>query len=214
MGGHMASRLPDINGLPAYRTINGLGGAGTVVFEFARGGWAELAFSDLAFSEKAESIKVAEHITFGNSTAAPLFPVQLTGLPGWQLRYVAFRPLPDGALSAGMIGYASGAAIDAPGAGSPAGYPSISVTKAGLGGNCYFTQGQSTDSVIAGYPVTVTRVPAELPPLEELCAPDADGLTVDIFVSGSQPAIDVTQVFAHLRLLGPDIGHWTTEPVG
>ena len=69
--------------------------------------------------------------------------------------------------------------------------------------------------MIAGYSVTITRVPAgREPAIQELCAADADGLTIDVFVNGNRPAIDVTQLFAHLRLLGPNPAHWTTMPTG
>jgi hypothetical protein len=95
--------------------------------------------------------EVAKHVTFDSSTAAPIFPVQLTGLPGWQLRYENFNPMPDGALAAGVLGFARAAAVDAPGPGDLDKYPVLNVTKAGSGGSCYFTAGQSSRSVIAGY---------------------------------------------------------------
>lgn len=202
----MTTQLPEINGLPAYWNVNQVG-QGILVFEYARDGWAELEFRD-----QADAVRVAASITFGASSASPIFPVQLTGLPGWRLRYEMFNPTAQGSLAAGIIGFASGAAVDAPGLGSPTNYPSVNVSKAGSGGSCYFTAGESSISVIAGYSVTVTRAPTDS--VEELCVADADGLTVDVIVNGNQPAIDVTQVFAHLRLLGPDPAHWSTSPVG
>jgi hypothetical protein len=113
-----------------------------------------------------------------------------------------------------MIEFARAAAVDAPGPGND-NYPVLDVAKTGYGGTCSFTPGQSSRDVIGGYTVTITRGPAgRESAFQELCAADADGLTIDIFVSGNQPAIDVTQVFAHLRLLGPDLAHWATMPVG
>ena len=205
----MTTQLPDINGLPAYWDVN-QAGQGILVFEYAKSGWAELSFRD-----QAQAVRVAKHIAFGTSTAAPIFAVQLTGLPGWQLRYEDFNPTSDGTLAAGMFGFARAAAVDAPGPGDLDNYPVLSVTKAGSGGSCYFTAGRSSRSVIAGYSVTITRVPAgREPAIQELCAADADGLTIDVFVNGNRPAIDVTQLFAHLRLLGPNPAHWTTMPTG
>jgi hypothetical protein len=204
----LMTQLPDIDGLPAYWTVVGV--QKILVFEYARDGWAELTFSDLA-----EAVRVAGHISFGSSAAPPVSPVQLTGLPGWRLRYESFLPMPDGTLAAGIFGFASGAAVDAPGSGNPANYPVLFVSKAALGGTCSFTAGQSSNGLIAGYSVTITRVPAGgEPAVQELCAADANGLRIDIFVNGNNPAIDVTQVFAHLRLLGPDPAQWTTKPVG
>ena len=63
--------------------------------------------------------------------------------------------------------------------------------------------------------MTVTRLPTGAEPAEQdLCAVSAVGLAVDIVTSGNQPPIDVTTLFAHLRLLGPSPRKWATTPFG
>jgi hypothetical protein len=209
----LTSQAPDVDGRPAYWTYDQTGD-GILVFQYARDGWAKFSFR-----ERAYALRIAEHVTFGAATAqlAPIrFPAQLAGMPGgWQLRYATSNPSPGGYL-AGIFGFASGAALHAPGPGVPYNYPVVDVTKANPNVPCYVTAGESTQGVVAGYPVTVTRVPAGSggAAVQELCAANAAGLSVDIFVQGNHPAADVTTVFAHLRLLGPDPAHWTTQPIG
>ena len=42
-----------------------------------------------------------------------------------------------------------------------------------------------------------------------------DPLSVQVSVGERRPAFDVTTIFAHLKLLGPDPANWTTtRPVG
>jgi hypothetical protein len=241
----MTTQVRDIKGLPAYWTVGQNGDTvgpngeplafveGILVFEYARDGWAELTDNRgpgvvLTSWDRAVAVRVAQHITFATSTVRLVFPVQLSGLPGWQLR-AASAGAPQGPLQVGRLGFASGAAVNTPGPpvpGSAMNYPLVTVTVAGPGGGCVaagqspvFTAGQSVPAVIAGYPVTITRGQVDLGSdvptvaLQELCAADADGLAIDVFVYGNQPAIDVTQLFAHLRLLGPDPANWTTKPV-
>lgn len=80
-------------------------------------------------------------------------------------------------------------------------------------GGCYATAGRSQQIEVAGRQVTVTRLPTGAePPEQDLCAVSAVGLAVDIVTSGNQPPIDVTTLFAHLRLLGPSPRKWATTP--
>ena len=66
--------------------------------------------------------------------------------------------------------------------------------------------------MIDGYPVTLGG-DKKFWPQEELCAADADGLLVWIAV-GARPTISPADLFGdHLRLLGPDPAHWTTQPI-
>lgn len=92
--------------------------------------------------------------------------------------------------------------------------PYLTVQRAGPNLRYYSTPGYSTQKIIAGHQVTVTRIPASHEHAEQqICAADADGLLVTVLIAGNHPAIDVTDVFAHLRLLGPDPAHWTTQAV-
>jgi hypothetical protein len=199
----LISRAPDINGRTAYW------GPGVLAFQYARGGWAKLTFRN-----RADALRVAEHGRFG-AVAAPLrFPAQLTGMsPGWQVRYAIFGP----GTQATIFGLAKGAAgLDIPSTEPANNFPDfISISPATPNSSCYSSPGQSMEQTIAGYPVTVTRVPAgHKAAVQDLCAAHADGLSVSITVTGNHPVADVTAIFAHLRLLGPDLPNWTTEPIG
>jgi hypothetical protein len=116
-----------------------------------------------------------------------------------------------------IFGFAKGAAgLDIPGTEPANNFPDfISINPAAPNSSCYSSPGQSKQQMIAGYPVTVTRVPAgRQAAVQDLCAAHADGLSVSITVTGNHPVADVTGIFAHLRLLGPDPANWTTKPIG
>jgi hypothetical protein len=199
----LTRRAPDIDGRTAYW------GPGVLVFQYARGGWAKLTFRN-----RAGALRVAEHVSFGAATAPLRFPAQLTGMPaGWQVRYAMFGP----GTQAKIFGFDKGAA----GPGIPSTEPAnnfpdfISINPTAPNSSCYSSSGQSRQQMIAGYPVTITRVPAgSQPAVQQLCAARADGLSVSITVTGNHPVADVTGIFAHLRLLGPDPANWTTKPIG
>jgi len=202
----VSSRLPDIGGRPAYWTGPSQYG-GILIWQYARDGWAMLDFHS-----SADAVRVAEHVIFGGPTAPLKFPVQLTGMPGWQLKYAMFNPGRGGSLATDA-GFATGAALHAPGQGSPSGYPEVSITSSGQ--PCSFTPGESARSVVAGYRVTTTTGPFKLGgTFHEVCAASADGLWVDVTLSGRHAAVDVATIFAHLKLLGPDPANWTTNPIG
>jgi hypothetical protein len=205
----LTSKAPDVDGRPAYWTFDQFGD-GILVFQYARDGWAKFSFR-----ERAYALRIAEHVTLGAATTPLSFPARLTGRPGWQLRYGIFNPGPGGSLAAGVFGVAGGAAMDAPGPGPAVNYPDLQLTKANPNLPCYDTPGESTQTTVAGYPVTVTRVPAGRGlAFQLLCAANADGMSVSITITGNHPVADVTEIFAHLRLLGPDAAHWTTQPIG
>jgi hypothetical protein len=198
-------RLPDIDGHPAYELTGPYtGDSGTLIWRYARDGWAKLYFRNTPYA-----VRVAEHVIFGGPAAPLKFPAQLTGMPGWQVTSALFNPGRSGLLAT-MWGFAPGAAVHTPRA---ARYPGVMT---GSVQPCYFTPGYSTRSVIAGYPVTITIVPPGKidGAYHGVCAANADGLWVQVSVGERRPAFDVTRIFAHLRLLGPNPANWTTQPVG
>jgi hypothetical protein len=199
----VATRAPDINGLPAYWN------PATLIFQYARGGWATVTFHS-----PANVLRMARHLVFGAATRAIRFPAQLTGVPpGWGVKVVMFSYRTDGP-AASSYDLASGTAdLNAPYPDMD-NIPSITVQKASPDLRCYWTPGESAQTVIAGHQVTVTRIPPGRQPAEQnLCAADADGLNVSILITGNHPVMNVTEVFAHLRLFGPDPARWTTKPI-
>jgi hypothetical protein len=199
----VTSRAPDINGLPAYW------GPSTLIFQYARGGWATVTFHS-----PANVLRMARHLIFGAATRAIRFPTQLSGVSsGWGVKDVMFSYRTDGP-AAWSYNLARGAAdLSAPYPDTD-NIPSIMVQKASPDLRCYWTPGESTQTAIAGHQVTVTRIPADHGPAEQnLCAADADGLSVSVQITGNHPVMDVTEVFAHLTLFGPDPANWTTKPI-
>jgi hypothetical protein len=205
----MTSKLPDIGGLPAFWTGASQTG-GILIWQYARGGWARLDFSN-----SADAVNVADHVGFGATTAPLRFPAQLTGMPGWQLKYARFNP-GRGGLLVTDYGFATGAALHAAGPGVPAGYPGVVISDAGVEKLCHFAAGEQTiRTVLAGYQVTVAAGPFKLGgAFHELCAASAGGLSVDVLIAGGHPTVGVTTIFTHLKLLGPDPANWATDPIG
>jgi hypothetical protein len=68
---------------------------------------------------------------------------------------------------------------------------------------------------INGYRVMVNHLKAKHgdPPVQQVCAARADGLAVFISTYGKNPKPSAISIFAHLRLLGTDPAHWTTQPL-
>jgi hypothetical protein len=199
-------RAPDIDGRAAYWV-----GSNMLMFQYAPGGWATIVFHRLA-----NVIRVAEHLTFGGPAPAVRFPTQLTGgQAGWTVGWVLDDPGAHGRLAFQYV-LARGAPIRTNLEGvSAQNVPLLTVAKASPDRPCYFTPGASVRTEVGGHQVVVTRIAAGREPAEQdLCAADADGLSVDIGIAGDHPVMDVTDFFARLRLLGPDPANWTTRPAG
>ena len=186
-----------VHGRPAF-----LGG-GYLAWQYARGGWATLGGS-LA---KPDMLKVADGVRIGpGAMPAIAFPVQLTGvLARWRLYAangsVAFMPY-RGVLRANQWYLSHG---------SSEVMISVYVDPAPRGEGC-----PAANRTVGGYRVNFSSYPAVRgnPPGQQLCAADADGLSVDIATSG-RAVPSVVSVFAHdTRLLGPDPANWTTRPLG
>jgi hypothetical protein len=48
---------------------------------------------------------------------------------------------------------------------------------------------------------------------QDVCTPDADGLFVEVIVTGTHPPLTAVQTFRRLKLLGSDLARWTTQPL-
>jgi hypothetical protein len=207
-------QAPSIDGFPAYWDDV----PGILIFEYARGGWATLTLygtdGQADSTEAATAVHIAQTLRFGAPTGPVLFPAQVTGLPpGWAIRSVQFSYSTQGPL-ARSYQIAAGALLAAPWYDatdilavtiSPASQPPAS---------CPITPGQSQQTTVGNYPVTILQIPAGQEPAEQsLCAADADGLAVSIVTSGNQPPISVSQLFTQIRVLGPDPARWTTSPI-
>lgn len=194
---------------PAVRGHRAFWAGGSLIWQYARGGWALLNYG-----ARHDALNVAAHVRYGVGAAPHIvFPAQLTGVPRiWQVSSVAY--LPDGGvLRASQYSLTAGAVALAAGSGEFRNdIPSLDTDPATSHSSCHFyPNGQSTRRVIAGYKVTVNRLPGE----QQLCAAHADGLAVFISEVGRHFAIGVVALFEHhLRLLGINPANWTAVPIG
>jgi hypothetical protein len=183
-----------------------------LAWEYARGSWALLEY----FSASTKlALRIADHATVGVPTGSIRFPAQTTGVPAtWRVADVAFT-VRAGVLAAGLYQLTVGPRNLAPGGGGyPANMPSIEVGPPQAARYCTLPGVPVVHRVIDRYEVLVQNDSASRPPQEQLCATDADGLSVAMYVIGSHPVLSVAAIFSHMRLLGPDPAHWTARPLG
>jgi hypothetical protein len=199
----ITGRAPDVRGHRAFWAD------GSLIWQYARGGWALLNYG-----ARHDALKVAVHVRYGPGAAPPIvFPAQLTDVPRtWQVSSVAYRP-DAGALRASQYSLTAGAVVLAAGSGEySSNVPGLTTDPATSRSSCHFyPDGQSVRRVVAGYKVIVDRWRG----LQQLCAAHADGLGVFIDDAGSHPAIGAVALFGHhLRLLGTNPANWTKSPIG
>ena len=192
-----------------------------LIWQYARNGWAELSLPDipprspqLAVYQRT-AVHIASQVRYGAATPPLLFPVQLNNLPSrWRVSSVSY--LPDGkVLRARSFTLGAGP----PNLGADGGL----VYETGLP---YFTIdpfgprsdhcGRGIAETINGYRVVLPQMFIG-PPLyrHDLCAANADGLSVYVIEFGKHPAISVADLFGHdMRLLGRHRANWTPNPIG
>jgi hypothetical protein len=208
-----AQVAPDIDGVAAYWDFPYL------VFEYAGNGWAILWLhgtgGHAVRAARATAVHIAQTLRFGQRAAPVWFPDEVTGLPpGWAIRSLQFS-YGTQRLLASSYQLAAGAVLAAPWF-DITDVPTVAISPAGQPPTgCPVTPGQSQQTTLDKYPVTILQTPAGHEQAEQsLCAADADGLAVSIVISGNHPPISVSQLFARIRLLGPNPAHWTTGPIG
>ena len=195
-----------------------------LAWQYAPASWATLEYPTKApsrhrpqkFPKSALAVKVAGHTIVGPAATPIRFPAQLTGAPAsWQVSSTDLIPK-AGILAADLYQITSGPMVLAPdGAGVPQNTPQISIVPARphtANNTCSFSGGHPAHQVIGGYAVQTVSIPRQH--LQELCAADADGLFVYIYLAGSHPALSASRIFAHLHLLGTNPANWTTKPIG
>jgi hypothetical protein len=166
---------------------------------------------------KALLLKVAASVHYGDTTSQ-VYGFTLNGVPaGWRAAAVptGFQPL-DGRLV--NTGWQLGPASDTGGL-------SISVGPAAPVG-CKFFAGQSQYVSIDGAQGLLRTINQTGKHEQTLCASDVHGMSIFIDLDLRVPGTNDTRlpessgfgnalaVFGHLRLLGPDPAHWTTNPLG
>jgi hypothetical protein len=181
---------------------------GYLVWQYAHHAWASLAPPMHALTRTV--IKVASDISYGAAGSPVEYPAQLFNVPaGWTLGYVHF------AADAGVL-RASQYSLTGPGVSVPA--PFITTDPATASSSCYYYPGgQSTRQTINGYRVTVNHLKASNgnAPVQQVCAPNADGLFVFVSTYGRHASPNAISIFRrHMRLLGTNPAGWTSKPLG
>jgi hypothetical protein len=192
----VTGRAPAVNGRRAFWS------GGSLAWQYASGGWATVS----GMPDRQALLKIADGVSLGAGAMPSIaFPVQLTGaLSTWRLDSpngsVAFQPY-HGILRASQWYLSHG--------GSEA-MISVYVDPTARATHC-----PAANRTVGGHRVSVSGFPAVggNPPGQELCAANADGLSVDIAING-ETAPSVASVFAHdTRLLGPNPADWTARPL-
>lgn len=179
-----------------------------LIWQYADRGWAALEPPKSAATRTV--IRIARGVRYGAAGSPVEFPVQLVGMPtGWALAYVHF------AADAGVL---RASEYQLTGTGPGADSPMLTTDPATAGSSCYYyPDGQSARRTINGYQVTVNHIPASdgRVPVQQVCAPNADGLMVFVSTYGSHAAPDAVSIFGrHMRILGTNPADWTTKPLG
>ena len=149
------------------------------------------------------ALRIARSIRFGPAVAPPIrFAYQLVHVPAdWRVSVVVSADWLDGAP------FAQSYIVTAGRTHGVAMFSAFTSTSQSCGGGPGTRTGE-----VDGYPVVLSP-PNRSAPVSELCASDADGLTVDIQAT-NHPSASLVNLFAHhIRLLGPDPRKWTTVPI-
>jgi hypothetical protein len=209
----LSRRAPDVGRHAAYWVSSPTGdltpdippGVTMVAFHYARLGWAMVESTGTS----ADVIRIAANMRFGQT--APLrFPIRLTGLPpAWRevqsLTYLDNGPQVYWFLRLGRHPWPIGPVP-----------PRALYMIINLGHGPKWCEIKIYHLiVINGYRVCLSWAPASRysPASEVLAVPFADGLNARILVTGPDAPLSPAEVFARMRLLGPDPAHWTTTPI-
>jgi hypothetical protein len=197
-----------------------------LVWQYARGGWAELNIPVSSYralrqdpAMRQTALKIAGHLRVGAATPAIMFPAQLAGLTGRWLISNVFYEADGGVLQAQSYMLLTGTSRSFPHVGDLGIWtnaPYFQIAPAARTSTCtpHDPAVRNTSEVINGYHVVLKRRTVDGHPEEEVCAARADGLAADIIEYGAHPTIGVTSLFRQLRLLGTDPASWVTDPIG
>jgi hypothetical protein len=208
---------PDVDGHRAFWANT------TLVWQYARGGWAALGsfVRGVRYDQarRNDAVKIARTARFGAATPL-LFPVRLTGLPSQSRVNDVLFWANSGKLLADQFVLANGASRFVHHAGDTGIWvnaPYIYVHPAPAGSTCvpHDPASQNTPEHINGYQMVLKLMRIASEPNQELCGAHAGGYWADFQEFGPHPAMDVVTLFRdHVHLLGTDPAGWITNPLG
>jgi hypothetical protein len=198
----------EVGGRPVYAGKNVYGR--TLSWQYAADSWAQL---DIGSAPVGTALRIARGARFGPAVADPMrFPYQVTGEPaGWAVavssRWTSHHIVQQYVQISGH-------------AGSNLNVPGITEQPAGTMQTCqrlidyparWYRMSYTTAK---GIPAMLSTGVAGSPVsgVQSLCAPDADGVLLELQGGHRSSMVDLFD--NHLRLLGANHAHWTTEPLG
>lgn len=229
-------RAPGIGGRPAYWASSNAGQF--IVWTYSGRGWALLQYSASCSAPKmplasevtqlpgtgrprcsrpAAMVNVARRARVGFPVGSLAFPAVLTRVPkDWQVATTSFTDQ-HGRLLADQVQVTAGPRAMSPNAGPPDNTPVLTIVpvseEKATNTYCRAAAEHPRREVINGYHVLTGTDPLPHPPIDQACAPDADGLVVNVTQTGAHQKLSVTALFGRLHLLGIDPADWTTRPV-
>ncbi len=184
---------------PAVRGHRAFWAGSSLVWQYARGGWAVLGIPGSDFSSlrhnpvrQGETIKIAGHLRFGAVAPPMVFPAQLTGLASqWRISDVSYAA-EAGLLRAESYMLTTGTSRYLPHVGDLGVWvnaPYFDIHPAPRKRTCtpHDPASKNTSETINGYRVVVKRMPIGGVPQQQLCAAHADGLALSIIEFGPHP---------------------------
>jgi hypothetical protein len=213
----LGSRAASIHGHEAFWMGSGKQHQ-EIAWEYASGAWTVFQSPSCCSAAAnrqpvATLLQIARGISFGPASGELLsFDFQLTAVPSdWRVSSVSY-----GAHGVSLL--ANGA--DVTGHQSARTGMSISISPGGTGNAspCWSSApGLTQHTTLRGYEVETATSPLSDSDrgsdAYQLCAPDVDGISFFIKTAdhaGRTP----TQLFEHMRFLGPNPADWTTNPIG
>jgi len=205
--GHDAywSYLASLPGVP--RSVGGL------IWQYKSGGWAVVSTGPTRGTPTANKQMlrhIASTVTFGGHHPSLRFAVKLTGLPaGWHTEEASFGP-PAGVKLASRFSITNGRETLSVNMGLDSRFSNACSPQHGrIGWSC---------QVIHGYHVAVSRPVRESydkPFIQVLTAQNADGLFMEIQVTGRKPtwALSTAALFSDMTMLGNNPADWTSNPI-
>jgi hypothetical protein len=170
-------------------------------------------------ASKALLRQIATGLQYGDSTPL-VFGFELAGLPaGWEVADDYYFAPQDGRLAAS--GLSAGPAVDPTALGISIG-PAVSPTSDSA---CKVVTGQTSAVTVDGAPALFRYLNEPDKQWQSLCANDIDGVSpyvaLDLNTPGSTTPLpggaevsSVLTLFQSVRLLGPNLAAWVTDPLG
>jgi hypothetical protein len=210
---YLGRLIGDLSGRAAYWMVSTGPGLGTLTWQYAAGGWAQITVPTFR-----DALRIARTLRFGKTAGPPAaFPFQLTGVPAdWRVNSVSAQ-MDHGVWYAFSFNVTAGQVDTILGLVAAPRQVVAVETGPGYGSSCesFFRHASYRRQIIDGNETLVLLQPQAWDSGAEsgLCTV-ADHVLASVITDG-QSALAATDLLAHhMRFLGPDPANWTTRPIG